>query len=74
MSIKGTKLNPSNNNSADVLRKTNTSQNTECMGFNEVITIIDPNNVINDNIIYNCSIKFQGQVPLPPLCYDLLYL
>jgi len=74
MSINGTKLKPINNSNAEVFKNTSTNQNTEWIGFKDVITIIAPNNVIKDKIIYNCSIKIQGQVPLPPLCYDLLYL
>ena len=74
ISINGIKLKPINSNNPEVFRNTSTNQKTEWIGFKDVITIIAPNNVINDKIIYNCSIKIQGQVPLPPLCYDLLYL
>ena len=44
--IKGTKLNPNSKRVAELFKKTNTNQNTECIGFKEVITIIAPNNVI----------------------------
>lgn len=48
INIKGIKLNPNNNNKAALLRKTNTNQKTECIGFKDEITIIDPNKVIKD--------------------------
>ena len=75
VNINGMKLNPNSINKIAEFKNTNTNQNTEWIGFNEDITITPPIIVINDKKIYNCSIKlFQGQVPLPPLCYDLLYL
>lgn len=75
ISIKGIKLNPNKIKRIEEFKKTNTNQNTEWIGFKEDITITAPKSVIKDKKIYNCSINlFQGQVPLPPLCYDLLYL
>ena len=75
INIKGIKLNPNNINRIEEFKNTKTNQKTEWIGFKEDITIIAPISVIKDKNIYNCSINlFQGQVPLPPLCYDLLYL
>ena len=48
ISINGIKLNPNNNNNAELFKNTNTNQNTECIGFKEDITITPPDNVIID--------------------------
>ncbi len=63
-------------NKDPVHRNTITNQKTDWIGLVEIITIIVANNINNEKIINNwfiVNLNLQGEVPFPPLCYDLLY-
>ena len=74
ININAIKSKPKKISNPALLIKTKTNQNIEWIGFIDVIVIIEDIIIKEDIKINNWSINnFQGEVPFPPLCYDLLY-